>query len=635
MNTAIRLILWLVVFAAATSSGCQPNKSNRSEPDPNSVRQATTADAGDAAVSTTVNSDSPASTGTTDDVKAEPSVAANATPETANEPEKVATAVNDDQSLQPENSHTEQPSTSMSPTRSATKPATWTADRIVIMGKGGPIFLKLDVNVGNQDLEIGFRSALGSVAEELHLHFEEPIDWNTLLDNPLIASGWLGNLVPGSDQRDQLRGLYDKNGNGKVDEAEFHAFVTRGISRSPHLKLIARPGNAPQLPWNSVWGPIDVDENGELTAEELAQASKNMLRFDFDGDNSLNIGELLSVADSDRGMSSPTRSSLLDLRPVHEWDPLKTESMVRAVFDHYSFGESLTSEMLSAWPPQRWKRLDKNVDAAIDLKELRSANDEELDGLFQISLPDFTQGSSEKLNVNYQTIEHSLHNKWLGHPSGGRLTLDGCIVTVLMNDEQDDGVKQNFKAQFGRLEKDAQFQSFVYQALELKTGAMELLKTSSSERHVEAVDLAWRWLVGARHWHVQIGWSTSDSPWFELMDVNGDRKLAVTELDHFAAQAQNLDVDKDGVIQAEEMPISVLLEIKRGDARGLRSRLGGTTVEKRGANVGSAPTWFTGMDYNSDGELSLIEFFGDQSDFDKFDLDRNGIIEAREVTTPQ
>lgn len=119
------------------------------------------------------------------------------------------------------------------------------------------------------------------------------------------------------------------------------------------------------------------------------------------------------------------------------------------------------------------------------------------------------------------------------------------------------------------------------------------------------------------------------------MDVNGDRKLAVTELDHFAAQAQNLDVDKDGVIQAEEMPISVLLEIKRGDARGLRSRLGGTTVEKRGANVGSAPTWFTGMDYNSDGELSLIEFFGDQSDFDKFDLDRNGIIEAREVTTPQ
>ena len=119
------------------------------------------------------------------------------------------------------------------------------------------------------------------------------------------------------------------------------------------------------------------------------------------------------------------------------------------------------------------------------------------------------------------------------------------------------------------------------------------------------------------------------------MDLNGDQKLLAAEIDQFPAQARTWDRNKDGSIQTDEMPISVLLEVRRPESRGLRSRLGGTAVEKRGTNEGSAPTWFTGMDYNSDGELSKSEFLGDASDFEKLDRDRDGIIEAREVTTPQ
>ncbi len=64
------------------------------------------------------------------------------------------------------------------------------------------------------------------------------------------------------------------------------------------------------------------------------------------------------------------------------------------------------------------------------------------------------------------------------------------------------------------------------------------------------------------------------------MDLNGDQKLVAAELEQFSPQARGWDRNEDGVIQSEEMPVSVLLEVKRPEARGLRSRLGGTAIEK-------------------------------------------------------
>ncbi len=268
-------------------------------------------------------------------------------------------------------------------------------------------------------------------------------------------------------------------------------------------------------------------------------------------------------------------------------------------------------------------------------RSLRAASDKHLDGQFQFRFPDLTRQTAERLKVNFQSIDPVVVQQWVSHPEGGRLTLDGCIVTIVLNDEQSATVRTAFQQQFGRFEQDAQLQAFAVQALELKEGAMETLKSSAQQQEVAAADLAWRWLVAPRHWHIQFVWSASDSPWFELMDLNGDQKLVMAELDQFAAQATGWDRNKDGSIAIDEMPISVLLEVKRSEVRGLKSRLGGSAIEKRGANDVSAPTWFTGMDYNSDGELSQSEFLGDRSDFEKLDKDRDGIIEAREVTTPQ
>ncbi len=197
---------------------------------------------------------------------------------------------------------------------------TWTTQRMVIMGRGGPRFFKLDVNVGGRALELNAQTRMDALASELELSFNEPIEWNVLLDKPLVASGWLGNLVPNMDQREQLRGLYDANKDGKVNELEFRAFVTRGLSRSPLLKLSSKPSTSPQLPGTSEWGPIDLDASGELTLEELERTAATMLRYDFDADRILTPQEIRSATDGNVSMAANTRSSFLELEPVHSWD---------------------------------------------------------------------------------------------------------------------------------------------------------------------------------------------------------------------------------------------------------------------------------------------------------------------------
>ncbi len=200
-----------------------------------------------------------------------------------------------------------------------TKPETWTSQRLVLMGNGGPRFFKLEVNIDGSDLEHGFQSAIAQIGSELSMNFDEPIDWNTLLDKPLVASGWLGNLVPSSEQREQLRGLYDANRDNKVDELELQAFVTRGLSRSPHVKLSSRRSTSPQLPSNSVWGPVDRDESGDLTRQELDATAQTMLRFDFDGDRILTPAELRSATETEM-MARGNNANRLELSPVHDWN---------------------------------------------------------------------------------------------------------------------------------------------------------------------------------------------------------------------------------------------------------------------------------------------------------------------------
>ncbi len=254
--------------------------------------------------------------------------------------------------------------------------------------------------------------------------------------------------------------------------------------------------------------------------------------------------------------------------------PCQPDAMTRAVLENYSFSDPLASEIFFGWSPQRLKKVDTDGDDAISSSELASLSDSMLDSCLQFTFSDQFAEQPGTLKVNYQSLDPSEKATWLGHPGGGRLTLDGCVVTLLLSDEQSTGVRESFEEQFGRLVKDSQLKTILMQSLELKEGALELLDQAAEKQERPVGDVAWHWLLAGRHSQVQLLWSASESPWFELMDLNGDQKIVAAELEQFVVQARGWDHNKDGVLQSQERPVSVLLEAKRPEVRAVRSRLG-------------------------------------------------------------
>ena len=100
---------------------------------------------------------------------------------------------------------------------------------------------------------------------------------------------------------------------------------------------------------------------------------------------------------------------------------------------------------------------------------------------------------------------------------------------------------------------------------------------------------------------------------------------------------RSLDKDQDGSITQGEIPATFSVTLGLGSAGFGTSGFGGPSLRPvdRPAAVGlqadGPPEWFTRMDRNGDGDLTLKEFLGDGSDFRKLDINRDGLIEPKEA----
>ena len=502
----------------------------------------------------------------------------------------------------------------------------YTVQRIIVLAVGGPRLIELRLSVAGNDLTSTLSATVERLAAEVNVDWQKPPSWDELLDRPLIRSGWLGNLVPTEEQRSQLFTLYDNDGNSKVSPEEFSAFITRGLSRSGAVRVAKVRSTGNTSVSSSPWGPLDEDDDRELSQVEAQNVAATLARYDFDGDRIISLMEVQSGSDQAMREQMLGSQQLLDSTKVLAVDSDKQAAVINDVLENYTFTETIPRDAFSQWSDLRFRALDGDSDEQLSRRELGGMLDAEPDSVLVVNYPDSLADPSSPAVA--QPVGSTV-GVWNPTGSGGKLELPGCTLLVSALDDHDAARRSYLKQIFRSALKEPQGRTAISAQLELKDSAFELLDGQGEA----AADAAWRWTTSPRDWQLTVNWRMAEEPWYQLLDTNGDGRVVEAEASQWATRAAAWDHDGNGAVDHNEIPLAIGLSIERSDRRAPFQMAGGLPPEKRGRVTLSAPTWFTAMDYNSDGEVTRGEFLGEENDFDDFDKDDDGAIEPAEVYT--
>lgn len=511
----------------------------------------------------------------------------------------------------------------------------WTTQRLIAATVKGPVVIDLLLQVGENELVAASEAAIEPIAKKLIDSSTEKVEWKTILDQPLLKSGWLGNLVADAAQVDQLIAMYDKDKNGLVETLELTLYLTRGLSRTAPLSL-SDIGNEPaNNDTESPFGPMDVDKDNALSKDELQGAGGVLSKFDFNGDSIVSLTELSSTDEvqmvANRRMGRMLKSSSLIFEaPSSSIEDVaaRKKGLQRKVVELMEFYSFLGEIERDQWPSMndsQWANLDANGDKQLTRSELLA--------IFQcppmvkiaLRLP-----TPDEKSVKPTWFAESTDGSfaWAASESTSEIGLGTCCVKFDFEESFTDFARTVLRTQLNEALNNAQLQQFLTQQLQLREGAYEVADANRDGK-LDDDEFAnvWKWLTARQSARLQSRWMVSARPWFQLLDRDLNQSIGEVEMSQLATQFAQFDADTDGEVAAGELPTVYRLRISRNEQR-LNLPIPNSPTAQPAVQDSD---WFSAMDTNRDGSIGRAEFLGASSDFRAADKNGDGFISKSEV----
>jgi Ca2+-binding EF-hand superfamily protein len=397
---------------------------------------------------------------------------------------------------------------------------------------------------------------------------------------------------------------------------------------------------------------IDRDKDRQLSRSELAAIVGSLHRLDRDADELIDADEVSLVAPPaaspmpGRTMRDATVSPVHTLAP--EDSPVRLARMLIKFYDKESGGrrDGKLSPDEFAISPDAFTAADKSGDGTLSSEEIRTyLTSASRDAILDIQLSAEPNGTPLLRVTGDSGISAHPLADGLVEIDVGMIRLDihvddGSMATTTAHNAFHERFASSDVNNDGYVDKDE-----LTQDNGLQSPLSPIFATVDADKdgklYPKELDEYVDREAKAAGGRLTLTASDEGRALFGMLDINRDRRLGAREVLETFTRVSACDRDGDGKVTPEEVPHHIQLTLSRGDLSALLAPpADGTTVQVAAAQPRAVlpvsrptagPDWFRKMDRNGDGDVSRREFLGTHPQFDRLDLDHDGMLSPAEA----
>lgn len=504
---------------------------------------------------------------------------------------------------------------------------------VLIFADEHPVIARLRVEVGGVGFRRNYRDFLG----RLHAYLDGDRD-GRLTPDEVKRGDWRqmfqGTPFNGGAPAGGTGAEADGDGDGRVSIAELGDYLVAASGVTP----VAVQGGPPADPRTErAFEHLDRDGDGRLGTAERAAAAASLERLDMDGDEWVTLDEMNPYDDPNSrrffggqagGGEPPAGHPFAVLGPDTDRDALAGRLLGK--YDRDGDGDLDAAEL--ALPADA-------VPEGLDRDDLAAwldapAHHLDLKAELHPNLPGGRYGGQSRLVLGTSTDAMADRVRDLGDQTIA-LDLGPTVVELKVSTSYSD-YRSFFDQQFDAADADGN--DYVDKGEADRNGLISNLFTAADRdgngqlfkpelmAYLDRIDDA----ISSR---VALAVSDRGRSVFQAIDPSDDLRLSPRERlglpDRLAALAP---AGRD-VLRFDDFPRRYRLNIGLGpDNAGPQAVFigGAVAAPNAAAPTGGAPSWFSEMDRNGDGDVSLREFLGPLAAFDRLDTDGDGLLSAAE-----
>jgi len=501
--------------------------------------------------------------------------------------------------------------------------------RLLVFTTQGPIRVDVRLWIDGSSFDLSLEHLIDHVLELADTNKDGEATWDELADQPEIQSGQLGNLsFENPQERTRLINLYDTNRNNRVDRSEVPRLVTRNRGQGQAFSVRQTSYAADRSRSNSpVRNWLDSNGNGLITPDEIKSANRHLRARDLNDDEIVTSREL-----------SPQPQQMVATMPNNDRRRFFGNPAMFTLDEQTEWNEAFYAlqEIYRVDSPIALSRFAKDsVLHQIDLDDSGMISDEEFKSIGEaqaLVTVDIRFGSLEEGRSRVELVRDEL-----------TVTNSMEVRTRIGTDWLVIRARDSVESQFGQRQIDQFFQ--IYDAdqndyLDEDEWIEQAFQIPFDQADRNDDEMVFKKEIVAalneRNWirrcQIRLQGIDGEDGLLRHLDQNQDSRLSAREITVAKNRLKDLDQNGDGNIEFGELPASHTFEFFRGDDNANPTPAASFAFGNRVTQEPSkAPKWFTGMDYNDDGDISPREFLGTSDQFQSLDVNDDGFLSLNET----